>query len=174
MAVYRPKYRDPKTGELKQQLVWWYKFSFAGRRIRESSKSERKTIAIEAGKARRLELERGFNNPSDRRERVRTVADLADEFAEGYKIRNPKSAIFAAYAIGHVKRLLGRRASSDVTEEVVTVFQTSRLKEKASPKSINEEVGFLRRSFVNHSALSSANISDWGIGSAETTSRDFV
>jgi len=33
----------------------------------------------------------------------------------------------------------------DVTEQTVTVYQTTRLKEGAAPKTINEEVGFLLR-----------------------------
>ena len=39
MAVYRPKYRDKETGELMESKIWWYNFTFAGRRIQESSKS---------------------------------------------------------------------------------------------------------------------------------------
>jgi hypothetical protein len=35
MAVYRPKYRNPKTGELLESQVWWYDFSFAGQRIQK-------------------------------------------------------------------------------------------------------------------------------------------
>ncbi len=151
MSVYRPSYRDTKTGKLKKQDVWWYKFSFAGRHIRESSKSKRKTVAIEAEKQRRLELERGFNNIADtRRERIRSVAELADEFFEGYKLRNPKSATFAEYAIGHVKRLLGKVMSIDVADAAVTGYQTARLKEDAAAKSINEEVGFLLRILDEH------------------------
>ena len=57
MSVYRPKYQDPKTGKLKQQAVWWYEFTFAGKRIRDSAKTTRKTIAVAAEKQRRLELE---------------------------------------------------------------------------------------------------------------------
>jgi hypothetical protein len=48
MSVYRPTYRDPKTGKTKQQKVWWYHFTFAGRHVQESSKSTRKTVAVEA------------------------------------------------------------------------------------------------------------------------------
>jgi hypothetical protein len=58
MSVYRPKYRDPKTGELKQSRVWWYSFCFAGERIQESSKTHLKTIAKEAEKDHRRRLER--------------------------------------------------------------------------------------------------------------------
>jgi hypothetical protein len=44
--------------------VWWYKFRFAGQVIRESSKSESKTVAKEAERSRRRELEETFNRIS--------------------------------------------------------------------------------------------------------------
>lgn len=44
MAVFRPKFKDPKTGKLKPAAVWWYKFYFAGQCIRESSKTTSKTL----------------------------------------------------------------------------------------------------------------------------------
>ena len=28
MAVFRPKYRDKETGELKESKIWWYNFTF--------------------------------------------------------------------------------------------------------------------------------------------------
>lgn len=146
MAVYRPTYRDPKSGQQKHSKIWWYDFQFAGRRIQESSKSTRKTIAQEAEKKRRLELERGFNQIEDtRRERIRPLSELADDFLESYKLRNPKSATFAEYALGHVTRLLGRTMAVDVTDATVKGYQTWRLKERAAPKSINEEAGVLLR-----------------------------
>jgi hypothetical protein len=67
-----------------KQGIWWCHFIFAGWQIQESSKSTRKTVATEAEKVRRSELERGFNGIEDtRRERVRTVAEAADEFVRG-------------------------------------------------------------------------------------------
>ena len=88
MAVY-------KRGD-----VWWYKFRFAGRPIRESAKTGSKTVAKEAEKQRRRELEEGFNNIADRREeRVRTVKELACEYLAEYKVRHPRSSVFAEYAI---------------------------------------------------------------------------
>jgi len=146
MSVYRPKYRDPKSKKLKQSRHWWYEFVFAGQRIRENSESTRKTIAVDAEKKRRLELERGFNDVDDRRqERIRSVADVASEFFADYKLRNPKSAAFAGYALRHVKRLLGKLMVVDINAAAVKTYQMDRLKEKAAPKTINEEVGFLLR-----------------------------
>jgi hypothetical protein len=99
MAVYRKQYRDKGTGRVRQSRIWWYDFTFAGRRIQESSKSTRKTIAVEVEKKRRLEIERGFNHVKDnRRERIRSIAELATEFHEAYKLRNARSATFAQYA----------------------------------------------------------------------------
>src|SRR5262245_48369669 len=138
MAVYRPKFKDPKTGKLRHSAVWWYEFNFDGRRIRESAKTTRKTIAIEAEKKRRLEMERGYNDvPEKRSARIRTIKEIADTFLANYKVRNPRSTTFATAALGHVTRLLGSRMTIDITPSVVGEFQTARLKEKAAPKTIN-------------------------------------
>jgi integrase len=126
--------------------VWWYEFWFARQRIRESSKSASKTVAKDAEKNRKRELEEGFNNIVDQREqRIRTFRDVADDFFDGYKLRLPDSAVFADYAIGHLKRLLGSKMLVDFSEAVVIKYQNDRLDEGTAPKTINEEVGFLLR-----------------------------
>jgi integrase len=126
--------------------VWWYEFWFAGRRIRESSKSPSKTVAKGAEQKRKRELEAGFNNFTDQRhERVRTFSDLADEYFDAYKLRLPQSARFAEYAIDHLKQLLGSKMLVDFNEAAVIQYQNARLSEGSAPKSINEEVGFLLR-----------------------------
>jgi hypothetical protein len=110
--------------------IWWYEFWFAGRRIRESSKSESKTLAKTAEKTRRRELEEGFNNFADVRcERVRAIGEIADEFFEEYKLRIPQSATFAEYAIGHIKRLVGDKMLVDMNEATLTSIRTT-----ASPR----------------------------------------
>ncbi len=145
MAVFRPKFKDPKTGRLKPAAVWWYKFYFAGQCIRESSKTTSKTLAKQAEQKRHRELEEGFNGlVGQRDERIRTVKDLADAYLEDYKVR-AKSGTFAEYALSHLTRHLGKQMAVEITEKTVKEFQTARLKEKAAPKTINEEVGFLLR-----------------------------
>ncbi|HLH36325.1 MAG TPA: tyrosine-type recombinase/integrase [Alloacidobacterium sp.] len=133
-------------GLFRRGGMWWYEFYFAGQRIRESTKSKSKTVAREAEKNRKCELEEGFNNITDqRRERIRTFRDMAEDFYDAYKLRPPDSAVFAEYAIRHLNRLLGAKMLVDFNETVVTKYQNDRLSEKASPKTINEEVGFLLR-----------------------------
>jgi len=126
--------------------VWWYEFWFAGRRIRESSKSPSKTVAKGAEQKRKRELEAGFNNFTDlRHERIRTFSDMADEYFDAYKLRLPQSARFAEYAIDHLKQLLGGKMLVDFNEATIIHYQNARLGESAAPKSVNEEVGFLLR-----------------------------
>jgi len=145
MSVFRPKFKDPKTGKRKPAAVSWYKFYFAGQCIRESSKTTSKTLAKQAEQKRHRELEEGFNGlVGNRDERIRTVKDLADAYLEDYKVR-AKSGTFAEYALNHLTRHLGKQMAVEITEKTVKDFQTARLKEKSAPKTINEEVGFLLR-----------------------------
>jgi len=58
MSVFQPKFTDKKTGERITSGVWWYEFTYAGKRIRESAKTTKKTLAREAEKDHRQRLER--------------------------------------------------------------------------------------------------------------------
>jgi len=123
--------------------IWWYKFYFAGREITESSKSKSKTVAKEAEKQRRRELEAGFHNLSNAREqRIRPLKEIIDEYLVGYRLRN-RAPRFANYALGHVKRIVGNKLTVDIDAAAVLTYQEDRLREGASPKSVNEEVRFL-------------------------------
>ncbi|MBV8069953.1 MAG: tyrosine-type recombinase/integrase [Acidobacteriaceae bacterium] len=146
MGVFRPQYKDKKTGELKHTRVWYYKFVFAGRLIKESAKTTSKTVAKEAEKKRRRELEEGFNGLSDSRDdRIRSLGELAKTFLKDYKVRQPKSATFAKYAIEHIQETLGHVMVVDINSRTILDYQTERLNEGAAPKTINEETGFLLR-----------------------------
>jgi hypothetical protein len=129
----------------KRGGVYWYNFNFAGRHYQESTKSKSKTLAKEAEKKRRRELEEAFNNTADNRKaRVQSISTLAETYLEDYKVRH-RAGTFAEYALGHVTRLLGDKLVVDITEAAVKTYQTTRLKEKAAPKSVNEEITFLLR-----------------------------
>jgi hypothetical protein len=60
MSLFKPTYTDKKTGVLMESRVSWYEFIYAGKRIRESSKSTRKTVAQEAEKKRSPGAGKGF------------------------------------------------------------------------------------------------------------------
>ena len=124
MAVYKPKYRDPKSGELVESNIWWYEFSLAGKRIRESAQTPLKTIAKEAEQDRRRELEKTLAGmPIEKREnRINSVADLVKTYLERYEQDHrgrEKSILFAKGRLAHVTRLLGKKRLSDLSEDVI-------------------------------------------------------
>src|ERR1051326_3999023 len=150
MSIYRPTYPDKKTGDIKISKIWWYHFTFAGRHIQESSKSTRKTIAIEAAKKRRLELEKTFAGmPLEKREdRVSSVAEVLKIYEARYRLdhRNrEQSVLFSKYRLAHVKRLLGKLMLHDLTEDVIRGYISTRIEEKVCGHTINNEVGELSR-----------------------------
>src|SRR3954452_3579452 len=101
----------------KRGNVWWYEFIFAGRRVRESAKSSRKTVALEAERNRRLELEKTLAGmPAERREnRIRSVSEVAKAYEGHYSINHrAQSVLFCSGRLRHVRRLLGAALLPDL------------------------------------------------------------
>jgi integrase len=148
MSVYRPTYRDAKTGRKRQSQIWWYHFTFAGRHFQESSKSTRKTVAREAEKPRRAELERALNGvPIEKREdRIRTVSTALQEYEQAYAVNHRKNSLTIVQMRGpHVDRLLGRLLVPDITSEKIIEYMPARQKEGAGNRTINLELLVLSR-----------------------------
>ena len=133
---------------LKRGNVWWYEFSFAGRRVRESAKTSRKTVAIEAGRNRRLELEKTLAGmPAEKREnRINSVPDMVKPNLESYGINHrEQSVLFTKGRLAHVTRLLVSTLLPDLTEQAIRHYIRARLDESACGRTINMEVGELSR-----------------------------
>ena len=132
MSVY-------KRGEL-----WWYKFWFNEQLIRESSKSKSKTIAKDAERSRRRELEGSFNRIA----RPRTV-QLLSVSAESWlstKIAHlsPRSVVIERANLKHINPYFGKKLICDITADDIARYQAERLEKGAAPKTVNLEVGTLR------------------------------
>jgi len=79
-----------------------------------------------------------------REQRRKTIKFAADEFLVDY-IAKHQSPKYAEYALGHVSRHLGDNLVVEITPSVVKRYQAARLREKAGPKTINDEVQLLLR-----------------------------
>lgn len=124
--------------------VWWYKFRFAGQVIRESSKSESKTVAKDAERSRRRELESSFNGIAKPR-----TAQLFSAAAEAWlraKIAHlsPRSVIIERANLKHINPYFGKMLLCDVAADDIAHYQALRLEQGAAPKTVNLEVGTLR------------------------------
>jgi hypothetical protein len=125
-------------------------FIYAGKRIQEWAKTSHKTVAVEAERARRLELEKTLAGmPIEKREnRINSVADMVKAYETRYAIDHrdrAQSILFSKGRLAHVKRFLGTLRLPDVTEDAVRGYIKTPLEEKASGRTINMEVGELSR-----------------------------
>ncbi len=154
MAVYRPKYKHPKTGKLVRSAVWWYEFIYAGSRIRESSKQTKKTLATEAEKRRRKELEQsyaGVPNHETPKDRIRTVKGALATYQKSYAVNHrEKSTAVVSERSKPLERHLGSLLMPDLTEQRITVYMSERKAEGAGNRTINMELGVLSRAVGQH------------------------
>ena len=127
----------------KRGGVWWYEFSFQGQRIRESAKTSNKTIARDAERTRRHELERAVNGIV-KRERppllsvavdrwLDSRAGLAPHTLENYRLYSRKLAEY-----------FGQRLVSDIDERDIAGLIRERQRKGLKPRRINVELAVLR------------------------------
>jgi len=133
----------------KRGDVWWYKFRFAGQMIRESSKSESKTVAKDAERARRRELEENWNQIKRRKlpplfsiaaeDWVKTRTGIAGSTERSYKL-----------AISHLKTTFGKQLLCDISGEDLAAYQSRRQRDGVSNRTVNLEIGVMRSILRRH------------------------
>jgi integrase len=142
VSVYRPKYKV--AGKVKTVNVWWYKFRFGGQVIRESSKSESKTMAKEAERARRRQLEEGYNGIV-RREKAQTFPTASKRWLDSRLAHvAPKTVDLYELAIDHLKKHFGALLLSDISAADVASYQGKRMGAGAAGRTVNLEIAVLR------------------------------
>lgn len=129
---------------IKRGRVWWYRFQFQGRLIRESARTGSKTLAKEAERQRRHELARAYNRVPRRRERMPMFADAADAWLAGKTGLASKS--YRAYKdrLAPLKSAFGGRLVCDIGLADIAGYQAARLAAGMSARTINYDVLALR------------------------------
>src|SRR2546427_1880068 len=139
----------------KNGKYFHYEFVLDGRRRRGSTGTANKQQAIAEERRQRERLEKSYSQvieEESREQQRKTIQLAADEFLTDYSAKH-QSPTYAEYALGHVSRLLGDRLVVEITPSVVKRYQAGRLREKAGPKTINDEVQLLLRLCGEQGAL---------------------
>jgi integrase len=148
VAVYWRAYKKGVAVRTQGAGVFWYSFVYAGKRVQESAKTTRKTIAVEAEKRRKLELQRALAGLpiEDRKVRISSVHDVVKIYREHYDINHrPQSVAFSSGRLAHIDRLLGPVLLPNLTEQRMRSYIKARLKDGACGRTINMEIGELSR-----------------------------
>jgi hypothetical protein len=130
----------------KRGDVWWYKFRFAGQVIRESSKSKSKTVAKDAERVRRRQLEESWNQV-----KRRTLPPRFDQAADGWlqsvkpHLSERTQDIYEVALRCHLKPALGALLICDIDASRIAFYQERRKAADASARTLNKELQVLRQ-----------------------------
>jgi hypothetical protein len=118
--------------------------SFQGQLIRDSAKTNSKAVAREAERARRRDLELGYNRIT-RRERLPLFALAAKQWLASKSALTPLGRVYYEQYSRKLVREFGSRLVSDITVNDIAELQRKRLGEGLSARSINCEIATLRQ-----------------------------
>ena len=144
--LYRPKYRDRKTGERREGSFWWLKYNDQHGKTRyENTKCRDKRKANDVRKVRCAEVWAGL---LPKKKRDTTVAEVLSHWVTHFRLKGRRSTDKAEL---HAKRLgeyFGLEApSASVTEARVQEFVLDRKKAGLSNATINRHLAVLRAAY---------------------------
>jgi integrase len=119
--------------------------------IRESSKSESKTVAKDAERARRRELEETYNQIK-RRTLPPTFERAGSDWLDAEKphLAQRTYEIYEVAYRCHLKPVLGPLLLCDIDASEIASYQAKRKAEKASARTLNKELQVLRQIMKRH------------------------
>ena len=135
MSIYRPK----------GSKVWVMDFMFHSQRIRETTGMTSKTRAKEVYEKRKQSLRDGTAGIR-RQSRPDLLNTAATEWQTSKQLKwSPKMRDIVKCSLAHLLPIIGKRLLVDIDARDVAKYQTARLAERASNRTVNIEVGLLRQ-----------------------------
>jgi integrase len=133
----------------KRGQTYWFKFLFQGQLIRESAKTNSKTVAREAERARRRELELAVNR-IPKRQRMPLFCVAAREWLASRTTLAPTTIATYEHFVSKLIAEFGRRLICDIADQEIADLQRKRLGEGKNPRTVNFEVNTLRQILKKH------------------------
>ena len=134
-----------------KQKTWWYRFRLGGQIVHESSKSTSKTVAREAERQRRRELERNYNK-IEKRTLPPRFEQGATAWLEGEKphLAERTQDIYSVALRCHLIPVMGSWLLCDIGGDEIKAYQAKRKAAGASARTLNKELQVLRQVLKRH------------------------
>jgi hypothetical protein len=137
-SIYRPKWRDPKTGKLVESSIWWIKYFRHGKPYRESSHSDKIMVAERLLKKRQGEISEG-KLPGICFDKVK-FDELAKDFLTDYRINGKDTLDKAKRSVKYLEEFFGGMKAVDIATAKAKTYTEKRLEDGMSNASINREL----------------------------------
>lgn len=111
--AYQPTFKDRKTGEVRTSPTWWISYSHRGKRIRESSNSEKRGDALKLLKKKLADL--GAGRPVGPDVDRTTFDDLLTMLVDNYRANGRRSLDKLHSRFRHLQEVFGMDSAIDVT-----------------------------------------------------------
>ena len=122
--------------------IYSYRFRFAGRMIHESARTRSKTIAREAERQRRRDLENKWNR-IEKRSLPPTLTEAVKRWLENRAGLASNTLETYEGALKHVKASLGTTPVCEIEARHIVAYQKVRLAQRAAGATINKEIACL-------------------------------
>ena len=132
-------------GVYKRGAMFWIRYSFRGRKVRESSHSMQRAQAVKLLRRRLAEMGAGRLVGPDA-ERT-TFEDLASMLLADYKLNGLRSAKRVEVALVHLRTFFTFARVPDMTSDRIGAYIRTRQEASAAPATIRYELACLRRAF---------------------------
>ncbi len=144
-GLYRPRYRDLKTGVMKESAVLWIRHYHAGKKIRLSTGTSNVRRAVEF---RNKALGRASQGKPITAALHRTSFEGVASFViSNYTVNEFRSLKRIKEALAHAREFLGSDLARDITTDRINSYILGRREQKAANATINRELSALRRGF---------------------------
>lgn len=143
-SIFREKYRDKRTGEIRECGTWTIKYHSHGKAVKESSKSTSEKKAKRLLDQRLAGIREGtYIGP----QADRTIYDDLEALAlNNYTANNRRSLKRLKLSCAHLKAFLGGMRARAIPERL-DAYIALRRNEHAANATINRELAALRRMF---------------------------
>jgi integrase len=144
--IWQPRYRDKKTGEVKESAVWWIRYRVRGEDVKISTHTGNYDAAFALLQRKKSEVTQGVRQDRDS-ERVK-VASLLDVLIADYQKHERATSHDAACRIeSHLRPFFGHFRAADLMTDDIERYQDRRKNEDAQNATINRELALLRRAY---------------------------
>jgi len=144
--IWQPRYRDKKTGEVKESAVWWIRYRVRGEDVKISTHTGDYDTAFALLQRKKSEVTQGVRQDRDS-ERVK-IASLLDILIADYQKSERATSHDAACRIeSHLRPFFGHFKAADLTTDEIERYQDRRKSKDAQNATINRELALLRRAY---------------------------